>query len=121
MCFVSVSIFILVFTGVTIENLRLRFALLQSLNNSLESFFLPLVDLRPEISHSFSQSMSSLLAGSGAVTGGQTSAGARSLIFYDSKIAFFHRVLNASATARREDQAAPQVTLDPLENITGET
>lgn len=28
------------------ESLRLRFALLQSLNNTLESFFLPLVELR---------------------------------------------------------------------------
>lgn len=31
---------------VPVESLRLRFALLQSLNNTLESFFLPLVELR---------------------------------------------------------------------------
>lgn len=30
-----------------IESLRLRFALLQSLNTTLETFFLPLVELRP--------------------------------------------------------------------------
>ncbi|KAF6729287.1 putative E3 ubiquitin-protein ligase HECTD4 [Oryzias melastigma] len=32
--------------NVPVESLRLRFALLQSLNNTLESFFLPLVELR---------------------------------------------------------------------------
>lgn len=35
-----------VFSDVPVESLRLRFALLQSLNNTLESFFLPLVELR---------------------------------------------------------------------------
>lgn len=35
-----------VFAAVPVESLRLRFALLQSLNNTLESFFLPLVELR---------------------------------------------------------------------------
>lgn len=34
------------FSDVPVESLRLRFALLQSLNNTLESFFLPLVELR---------------------------------------------------------------------------
>ena len=34
------------FTDVPVESLRLRFALLQSLNNTLENFFLPLVELR---------------------------------------------------------------------------
>lgn len=33
-------------TDVPVESLRLRFALLQSLNNTLENFFLPLVELR---------------------------------------------------------------------------
>lgn len=33
-------------SDVPVESLRLRFALLQSLNNTLESFFLPLVELR---------------------------------------------------------------------------
>lgn len=37
-----------------IESLRLRFALLQSLNTTLETFFLPLVELRqtPVYTHS---------------------------------------------------------------------
>lgn len=35
-----------VLSDVPVESLRLRFALLQSLNNTLESFFLPLVELR---------------------------------------------------------------------------
>lgn len=34
-----------------IESLRLRFALLQSLNTTLETFFLPLVELRPTPVH----------------------------------------------------------------------
>lgn len=40
--------------GVPIESLRLRFALLQSLNTTLETFFLPLVELRqtPMYTHS---------------------------------------------------------------------
>lgn len=33
-------------TDVPVESLRLRFALLQSLNTTLETFFLPLVELR---------------------------------------------------------------------------
>lgn len=39
---------------VPIESLRLRFALLQSLNTTLETFFLPLVELRrtPVYAHS---------------------------------------------------------------------
>lgn len=37
-----------------VESLRLRFALLQSLNTTLETFFLPLVELRqtPMYTHS---------------------------------------------------------------------
>lgn len=40
--------------GVPVESLRLRFALLQSLNSTLETFFLPLVELRqtPMFTHS---------------------------------------------------------------------
>lgn len=33
-------------SDVPVESLRLRFALLQSLNTTLETFFLPLVELR---------------------------------------------------------------------------
>lgn len=40
------ELFVCVFSDVPVESLRLRFALLQSLNNTLESFFLPLVELR---------------------------------------------------------------------------
>lgn len=41
-------------TDVPSESLRLRFALLQSLNTTLETFFLPLVELRqtPMYAHS---------------------------------------------------------------------
>lgn len=88
-----------------IESLRLRFALLQSLNNSLETFFLPLIDLRP--SKMFTRSTAALLSQ------------ARGLVFYDTKTVFLNRVLNATAQ-RKPDQAAPEITLDPLENVGGE-
>lgn len=42
-----------------VESLRLRFALLQSLNNSLENFFLPLVELRQ--THTYQNSIAALL------------------------------------------------------------
>lgn len=42
---------VLVLPDVPVESLRLRFALLQSLNNTLESFFLPLVELRQTITY----------------------------------------------------------------------
>lgn len=37
-----------------VESLRLRFALLQSLNTTLETFFLPLVELRQTPTHTHS-------------------------------------------------------------------
>lgn len=45
-CSVILFVYVLAFSDVPVESLRLRFALLQSLNNTLESFFLPLVELR---------------------------------------------------------------------------
>lgn len=47
------------FADVPVESLRLRFALLQSLNNTLESFFLPLVELRQ--THTYQNSIAALL------------------------------------------------------------
>lgn len=47
------------FPDVPVESLRLRFALLQSLNNTLESFFLPLVELRQ--THTYQNSIAALL------------------------------------------------------------
>ncbi|XP_071790886.1 probable E3 ubiquitin-protein ligase HECTD4 isoform X2 [Asterias amurensis] len=88
--------------GVPLEILRLRFALLQSLSNNLESYFLPLVDLRP--SQTLSLSTAALLAR------------ARTLLFYDTKIKFFNAILDATAQ-RNLDQAAPEITLDPLEIV----
>ncbi|KAK3084084.1 hypothetical protein FSP39_007865 [Pinctada imbricata] len=88
--------------GIPIESIRLRFALLQSLNNTLETFFLPLIDLRP--SSTYSRSTAALLAK------------LRSLVFYDTKVNLMNRILNATEQ-RKQDQAAPEVTLDPLENI----
>lgn len=45
--------------GVPVESLRLRFALLQSLNSTLESFFLPLVELR--LTQTYQNSIATLL------------------------------------------------------------
>lgn len=87
-----------------IESIRLRFALLQFLNNTLETFFIPLIDLQPV--ETFSCSSASLMAH------------ARGLMFYDSKVNLMNRILNATAK-RKPDQAAPEITLDPLEIVGG--
>ena len=92
--------------GVPMESLRLRFSLLQSLNNTLQTFFMPLVDLRPALGGAYSRSTAHLLAN------------ARGLMFYDTKTVFLNRILNATAQ-RKPDQAAPEITLDPLENVGG--
>uniref|UniRef100_A0A671K5X4 Probable E3 ubiquitin-protein ligase HECTD4 n=1 Tax=Sinocyclocheilus anshuiensis TaxID=1608454 RepID=A0A671K5X4_9TELE len=92
--------------GVPVESLRLRFALLQSLNSTLESYFLPLVELR--LTQTYQNSIATLLCE------------AKGLIFYDTKVTFMNRVLNASVQ-RTADHAAPEVTLDPLEIVGGET
>ncbi|KAH9492163.1 putative E3 ubiquitin-protein ligase HTD4 [Bulinus truncatus] len=92
--------------GLPFESIRLRFAFLQDLNNSLETSFLPLIDLRP--TNVYSRSTAFVLSQ------------LRSVIFYDTKVNFINRVLNASAK-RKPDQAAPEITLNPLESIgTGE-
>ena len=91
--------------GIPLESIRLRFAFLQSLNNTLESFFLPLIDLRP--AGTYSRSTAALLST------------VRGLLFYDTKSNLTNRVLNATAQ-RKPDQAAPEITLDPLEVIGGE-
>lgn len=91
--------------GVPVESLRLRFALLQSLNSTLETFFLPLVELRQ--TPMFTHSIAALLKE------------AKGLIFYDTKVTVMNRVLNATVQ-RTADHAAPEITLDPLEIVGGE-
>ncbi|XP_006894741.1 PREDICTED: probable E3 ubiquitin-protein ligase HECTD4 [Elephantulus edwardii] len=91
--------------NVPIESLRLRFALLQSLNTTLETFFLPLVELRQ--THVYAHSIAALLKE------------AKGLIFYDTKVTVMNRVLNATVQ-RTADHAAPEITLDPLEIVGGE-
>ncbi|XP_045441577.1 probable E3 ubiquitin-protein ligase HECTD4 isoform X11 [Pipistrellus kuhlii] len=91
--------------SVPIESLRLRFALLQSLNTTLETFFLPLVELRP--TPVYTRSIAALLQE------------AKGLIFYDTKVTVMNRVLNATVQ-RTADHAAPEITLDPLEIVGGE-
>ncbi|XP_048853239.1 probable E3 ubiquitin-protein ligase HECTD4 isoform X2 [Brienomyrus brachyistius] len=91
--------------GVPSESLRLRFALLQSLNSTLESFFLPLIELRQTTS--YQNSIAALLCE------------AKGLIFYDTKVTVMNRMLNATVQ-RTADHAAPEITLDPLEIVGGE-
>ncbi|XP_066465637.1 probable E3 ubiquitin-protein ligase HECTD4 [Tiliqua scincoides] len=91
--------------NVPIESLRLRFALLQSLNTTLETFFLPLVELRQ--TEMYSNSIAALLQE------------AKGFIFYDTKVTVMNRVLNATVQ-RTADHAAPEITLDPLEIVGGE-
>ena len=95
-------------TGMPAESIRLAFALLQSLNNTLETVFLPQVDLRPTLGVAYSRSIAALLAR------------ARGLIFYDCKTVILNRVLNATAH-RKPDQAAPEISLDPLQSVGGES
>ncbi len=97
-------LFVFHLSGNAPEVLRLRFALLQSLNNNFESYFIPLADLRP--SNTLTQSTAALLSR------------ARGLLFYDTKMKFFNAVLDATAQ-RNLDQAAPEITLDPLETVAG--
>lgn len=92
--------------GVPVESLRLRFALLQSLNSTLESFFLPLIELRQ--TPNYQNSIATLLCET------------KGLIFYDTKVTVMNRVLNATVQ-RTADHAAPEITLDPLEIVGGET
>ena len=83
-------------------SIRLRYAFLQSLNSNLEHYFLPLVDLRP--SQSLQESTAALLVRT------------RGWLFYDTKVRFFNTLLDATAQ-RKVEQAAPEVTLDPLQVI----
>uniref|UniRef100_A0ACB8FZ56 E3 ubiquitin-protein ligase HTD4 n=1 Tax=Sphaerodactylus townsendi TaxID=933632 RepID=A0ACB8FZ56_9SAUR len=91
--------------NVPLESLRLRFALLQSLNTTLETFFLPLVELRQ--TEMYMNCIAALLQV------------AKGFIFYDTKVTVVNRVLNATVQ-RTADHAAPEITLDPLEIVGGE-
>lgn len=112
-----------------VESLRLRFALLQSLNSTLESFFLPLVELRK--TQNYQNSIATLLC----EAKGQSLDTHRpflyyflgchlidvvfaGLTFYDTKVTVMNRVLNATVQ-RTADHAAPEITPDPLEIVGG--
>lgn len=86
-------------SGLSLEDIRAMFLALRWLNKQTLSI-LPLLDLRTS------------LADSGALLQ-QLSP----ILFYDTKITFLHRVINASAQ-RPPDQAPPEIKLNPLEVIT---
>ena len=86
-------------SGQSLEDVRALFLALRWLNKETLSI-LPLLDLRTSAadSRNLLQQISPVL-------------------FYDTKITFLHRVINASAQ-RPPDQAPPEVKLNPLEVIT---
>ncbi|XP_071946536.1 probable E3 ubiquitin-protein ligase HECTD4 isoform X2 [Antedon mediterranea] len=92
--------------GTSTEALILRFALLQNLNNQIESSLLPFVDLRP--AKTFNLSSAAVLEQS------------RGLLFYDTKDKLFNVILDSTAQ-RSVDHAAPEITLDPLEVLGADT
>lgn len=83
--------------GLSLEDIRALFLALRWLNKEALSI-LPLLDLRSTDAHTLLQQISPIL-------------------FYDTKITFLHRVINASAQ-RPPDQAPPEIKLNPLEVIT---
>lgn len=82
--------------------MRIRFRFLQTLNSSLESQLLPLIDLK--VCDVYRHSTAAMLSD------------IRRLVFYSSKLKLFNVVLNYTAL-RRSEQAAPEVILNPLEVI----
>ena len=85
-------------SGLSLEDIRALFLAVRWLNKQTLSI-LPLLDLRtsPTDPGSLFQKLSPIL-------------------FYDTKITFLHRVINASAQ-RPPDQAPPEIKLNPLEVI----
>lgn len=90
--------------GISLRNLRSRFAFLKSLNADVERLLLPVTDLRA--ADSYNLSTATLLRD------------ARGLLFYHTKVALLNHVLNQTAHRRAED-SPPEVSLDPLEALEG--
>src|SRR6218665_2069221 len=95
---------LVIFSEVPVESIRLRFALIQSLNETLSTFFLPLIDLRPSLGRLLPLSIASLVSD------------ARGPVFYDKKMEFVNQHLKGTAL-RKTDQPAPEVVLNPLDSI----
>ena len=87
---------------VPLEHLRSQFALLCSFNRCAQHSLLPLLDYRAAQTYRHSAAE--------AVRRG------RDLIFYQVKSRLLDRFLNASHQ-RNQDQAPPEITLDPVEEI----
>ena len=90
-------------SGVSLSDLRLRFLQLKYINRQLH-LLLPVTDLRSPHPLSLGARLSRLAP----------------LLFYDVKLTFLHAVLNAS-TRRSLDQAPPEIKMDPLESLTGQS
>ena len=71
-----------------------------------------MIDLRPCLTSAYSNSLGALITANSPQSRGST------LMFYDTKIKLFNRMLNATAR-RKTDQAAPEITLNPLDGISG--
>merc|ERR1719228_2892257 len=88
--------------GISIEDLRTRFAILCSLNSGLEKFLIPLTDFRSAGVHPNST--------------GETVTKARNLIFYETKSNLLTKYLNATHQ-RNPGNAPPEISIDPVEEI----
>jgi len=90
---------VIIFVGVKLQDIRMRFLCLQHLNQNL-LHLLPLINLLATHSTSLGVRLHRLSG----------------FLFYDNKLTFLHHVINASAR-RAVDQAPPEIKLDPLEVI----
>ena len=85
--------------GISIENLRTRFAILCSLNSGLEKFLIPLTNFRSAGVHPNST--------------GEIITKARNLIFYETKSNLLTKYLNTTHQ-RNPGNAPPEISIDPV-------
>ena len=96
-----IRIISVLYLGLSINDVRMRFIALKNINRQL-SWLLPLVNLSSAHTSSLGHHLSKI----------------GHYLFYDVKTTFLHSVLNA-ATRRTLDQAPPEIKMDPLENVGG--
>ena len=104
--YLTATFFCTIFTGLSLRSVRSRFAFLKALNSDVERLLLPVTDFRA--ADSYSLSTATLLRE------------ARGLLFYHTKVALLNHVLNHTAHRRAED-SPPEISLDPLEALEGDS
>ena len=88
--------------SVPVEDIRSHFAIISEYNQSIENYLLPLIDFR--CAELYSNSIADYIQRG------------RNLIFYETKTNLLRKLLNASHQ-RNPDQAPPEISLDPVEEI----